>query len=486
MFGFVFFGWRKASKCKKLIKQVQCRLKLLKNKKSVITKQLKEDIVQLLQNGYHQTAFNRVEQIVREETRMAAYEILDNFCEFILLNLSYIRKHKDCPNDVNEAVSSLLFASARCGDLPELQLIRKLFGERYGHSFETSAVELNPGNLVNLQIKQKLSTNCVSDDDKQRMINEILRDCLQPEFLALQYRSDWHQNQVIARGVIHVHDDEKTEQHKKQAINADETKREDLNYSNSVASTSCECLPQFPEERIVYLDDVVELCSSTTTEGDQRLFKFKTAPTLSKSEISKENYHTQIDMDQSESWSDIENSSSKTSVEGSKKRFETEGKPKTENDNDIAKDNHEKSAWKQRKRENNWASEEATTDKEMEWANFYKKPRRRRRRKRREPPPSSDLKFTTYDGYNSNINNKNVEANCQKIDVKKEGLYLRAVTMPTERPKERQKEVSFGRTNSCPYKQPTHVHPKLPDYDEIAAKFIALKRERLQNNTLRP
>lgn len=60
---------------------------------------------------------------------------------------------RDCPNDVNEAVSSLLFASARCGDLPELQLIRKLFGERYGHSFETSAVELNPGNLVNLQVQ---------------------------------------------------------------------------------------------------------------------------------------------------------------------------------------------------------------------------------------------------------------------------------------------------------------------------------------------
>lgn len=59
---------------------------------------------------------------------------------------------RECPNDVNEAVSSLLFASARCGDLPELQLIRKLFGERYGRSFETTAVELNPGNLVNLQV----------------------------------------------------------------------------------------------------------------------------------------------------------------------------------------------------------------------------------------------------------------------------------------------------------------------------------------------
>lgn len=59
---------------------------------------------------------------------------------------------RECPNDVSEAISSLVFASARCGDLPELLLIRKLFGERYGHKFETTAVELSEGNFVNLQV----------------------------------------------------------------------------------------------------------------------------------------------------------------------------------------------------------------------------------------------------------------------------------------------------------------------------------------------
>lgn len=225
----------------------------------------------------------------------------------------------------------------------------------------------------------------------------------------------------------------------------------------------------------------MELCSSTTTEGDQRLFKFKTTPTLSNREISRENHHNQIDLVQSESWSEDENSRSKTSIEGSKKRFVVvvEGKPKKEDYK------HEKSSWKQRKMDKYWTSaSEITTDKEIEWANFYKKPMRRRT-KREDPPPSHDKKFTIYDGFNANINHKKAEANCRKIDVKKDGLYLRAVTMPTERPKERLKEVSFGRTKSCPYEQPSHVHPKLPDYDDIAAKFIALKRERLQNNTLK-
>lgn len=57
--------------------------------------------------------------------------------------------------------------------------------------------------------------------------------------------------------------------------------------------------------------------------------------------------------------------------------------------------------------------------------------------------------------------------------------YSRAVTMPPEREKNcRDKMV---RTYSCPSQYPNHVHPKLPDYDDIAAKFTALKRERQEN-----
>ena len=59
---------------------------------------------------------------------------------------------RDRPNDINEAVSSLIYASARCGDLPELLVIRKLFGERYGQKFALTAVELLPGNLVNREV----------------------------------------------------------------------------------------------------------------------------------------------------------------------------------------------------------------------------------------------------------------------------------------------------------------------------------------------
>ncbi|KAI4322651.1 hypothetical protein L6164_022324 [Bauhinia variegata] len=196
MLGFLF-GWRKASKCKKAIKKAQCRLKLLKNKRHAIVRQSREDVAELIKNGHEQTALNRIEHLIRDESLAAAYELLDQFCEFILVHLSYIRKHKDCPNDINEAVSSLIFASARCGDLPELRAIRKLFGERYGERFATTALELSLGNLVNHQLKEKLSINSVTEDQKYRVVDEIARDySIQPEILALEYYPDWQLVQV--------------------------------------------------------------------------------------------------------------------------------------------------------------------------------------------------------------------------------------------------------------------------------------------------
>lgn len=65
---------------------------------------------------------------------------------------------RDLPDDINEVVSSLIFASARLGDLPELAAIRKFFSERYGQKFEKSALQLLPGNLVNHQVKDFFET----------------------------------------------------------------------------------------------------------------------------------------------------------------------------------------------------------------------------------------------------------------------------------------------------------------------------------------
>lgn len=71
---------------------------------------------------------------------------------------------------------------------------------------------------------------------------------------------------------------------------------------------------------------------------------------------------------------------------------------------------------------------------------------------------------------------------CNKTEKQKKETpeaYTRAMTMPLERQKCcRDKMV---RTYSCLPQNPKHVHPKLPDYDDLAAKFSALKIELLGN-----
>lgn len=175
MFNFLF-GWRKASRCKKLIRQVQCRLKLLRNKRDSIIRQLREDVVQLIKGGHQESALSRIEQLYKDQNIKAVYDLLDSFCEFVIINLPYIRRHRDCPNDINEAVSSLLFASARCGDLPELIKLRVLFSERYGQKFALAAVELSHGNLVNRQMIENLCVKSIHDDLKLSLLKEIARD----------------------------------------------------------------------------------------------------------------------------------------------------------------------------------------------------------------------------------------------------------------------------------------------------------------------
>jgi len=71
-------------------------------------------------------------------------------------------------------MANLMFAASRCGELPELHLLRCIFRERYGCEFETANVELRHENLVSSQMKQNLCLNVVvPDDEKLKLIREI-------------------------------------------------------------------------------------------------------------------------------------------------------------------------------------------------------------------------------------------------------------------------------------------------------------------------
>ncbi|XP_062005929.1 uncharacterized protein LOC133723116 [Rosa rugosa] len=149
------WGWGKASRCKKLLKQVRSRLECLKEERSTISTELGKDVEEL-----DYKALNlRVEQEQHIRDESSVYTLLDHFCKLILMHFFYIRTHRQCrQRDLAVAVSSLVFASSSLGRgvIPELEEIRDLLGERYGESFVETAVKLLPGNLVNPNFQKNI------------------------------------------------------------------------------------------------------------------------------------------------------------------------------------------------------------------------------------------------------------------------------------------------------------------------------------------
>lgn len=86
----------KKKKSKTAAKMAVARIKLLRNKRQVVVKQMRRDIALLLQSGQDATARIRVEHVIREQNILAANEIIELFCELIVSRLTIITKQKYC------------------------------------------------------------------------------------------------------------------------------------------------------------------------------------------------------------------------------------------------------------------------------------------------------------------------------------------------------------------------------------------------------
>lgn len=84
----------KPSKCKTALNLAKSRIKLLKNRKDIQVKQLRSELARLLESGQDQTARIRVEHVVREEKTMAAFELIEIYCELVVARLPILESQK--------------------------------------------------------------------------------------------------------------------------------------------------------------------------------------------------------------------------------------------------------------------------------------------------------------------------------------------------------------------------------------------------------
>ncbi|XP_020204809.1 IST1-like protein [Cajanus cajan] len=165
-----------SSKCKTAAKMAVARIKLLKNKREVVVRQMRRDIALLLQSGQDGTARIRVEHVMREQNVLAANEFIELFCELVVARLSIIAKQRECPADLKEGIASLIFAAPRCSEIPELVALKNIFEKKYGKDFVSAAVDLRPSCGVNRQLIEKLSVRTPPGEVKLKVLKEIAKE----------------------------------------------------------------------------------------------------------------------------------------------------------------------------------------------------------------------------------------------------------------------------------------------------------------------
>ncbi|XP_027343204.1 uncharacterized protein LOC113855770 [Abrus precatorius] len=166
----------KPAKCKTALKLAVSRIKLLRNQREGRVKKLRRELGQLLSSGHNLKARVQVEHLVTEEKMMAAYDLIEIYCELIAARLPMIQSQRNCPIDSKEAISSVIFASPRCLEIPELVDVRMHIMAKYGRQFVSAAVELRPDCGVNRLLVEKLSTKAADGPTKIKILTAIAEE----------------------------------------------------------------------------------------------------------------------------------------------------------------------------------------------------------------------------------------------------------------------------------------------------------------------
>lgn len=179
---------KQRSKLKTLLSLAGSRLTILKNHHQARSKLARGDVDQLLQLGHLDRALLRAELVVKEENLLDVFAIIQSYCHLVAeraMLLLQPQNGRECPPELKEAISSLIYVSSRSGEMPELMHVCKLFSSMFGREFVSAATELRNCCGVNTKIVQKLSTKQPSLESRIRIVKEIAAEkgiALDPSF----------------------------------------------------------------------------------------------------------------------------------------------------------------------------------------------------------------------------------------------------------------------------------------------------------------
>ncbi|CAN6289982.1 unnamed protein product [Urochloa humidicola] len=163
---------KQTAKVKTLVKLAAARLAVVRRPRLGRRSIARSDVGQLLSIGHLDRALLRAEQVIEEDNMLEALDLIELYCKILVEQASQLENPKECGEEIKEAAAGLMFASARCGELPELLDARAILADKFGRDFAAAAKEGAPG-VVDPTLVRKLSGERASLEQKRRLAKEI-------------------------------------------------------------------------------------------------------------------------------------------------------------------------------------------------------------------------------------------------------------------------------------------------------------------------
>jgi vacuolar protein sorting-associated protein IST1 len=144
---------KQTARLKSLLGLAVTRLGVVRGHRQVRCGQARGDVEQLLRLGHTDRALARAEHVVREQNALDVLAELEAYCTLIVERAALVDAHRECPEELREAAAGLVYAAARCGDLPELQEVRGILAAKFGREFVSAASNLRSGCGINAKVR---------------------------------------------------------------------------------------------------------------------------------------------------------------------------------------------------------------------------------------------------------------------------------------------------------------------------------------------
>ncbi|CAN4079994.1 unnamed protein product [Withania somnifera] len=129
----------------------------------------RSEVTHLLHLDRQEDPLHRVKLVIKKQNTVDALTMMKKYCHLLIEKRVFIKTKGKCPDELVEAISSLIFAASRWGEFPELHELREIFTSKYGNVLKVASLEPH--------MIPKLSKRQTGSGNRRHVLNDIAADC---------------------------------------------------------------------------------------------------------------------------------------------------------------------------------------------------------------------------------------------------------------------------------------------------------------------